>query len=160
MFFKVLSYWTRISGVVVMVVVGRISRKGESAFLISILDRAKSWVKFGIIIYEKILKISCCSDVWNFFIFAHFSAFGFDYLFIVSWHRNAFPGSRTSSASFWMHCTVRESLETFHGPSKSTQYRKWRDFQVAVVVKDAPANAGDIKRYGFDPWVGKIPWRR
>ena len=25
-----------------------------------------------------------------------------------------------------------------------------------TVVKNPPANAGD----GFDPWVGKIPWRR
>ena len=37
--------------------------------------------------------------------------------------------------------------------------------QVALVVKkkqktkNPPANAGD-KRYRFDPWVGKIPWRR
>ena len=23
-----------------------------------------------------------------------------------------------------------------------------------------PANAGDIMRCGFDPWVRKIPWRR
>ena len=23
-----------------------------------------------------------------------------------------------------------------------------------------PASAGDIKRHGFDPWVGKIPWKR
>ena len=27
-------------------------------------------------------------------------------------------------------------------------------------VKNLPANAGDVKRHGFDPWVGKIPWRR
>ena len=26
-------------------------------------------------------------------------------------------------------------------------------------VKNPPANAGDM-RHGFDPWVGKIPWRR
>ena len=32
--------------------------------------------------------------------------------------------------------------------------------QVALVVKNSPANVGDIKRCGFDPWVGKIPWRR
>ena len=32
--------------------------------------------------------------------------------------------------------------------------------QVARVVKNPPANAGDIKRGGFDPWVGKISWRR
>ena len=32
--------------------------------------------------------------------------------------------------------------------------------QVALVVKNLPANAADVKRGGFDPWVGKIPWRR
>ena len=26
-----------------------------------------------------------------------------------------------------------------------------------LVVKNPPANAGDIKRCRFDPWVGKIP---
>ena len=41
------------------------------------------------------------------------------------------------------------------------------DSQVALVVKNLPANAGikDIKgketeRHGSDPWVGKILWRR
>ena len=29
-----------------------------------------------------------------------------------------------------------------------------------LVVKNPPANAGDIMRCGFDPGVGKIPWRR
>ena len=29
------------------------------------------------------------------------------------------------------------------------------------MVKKLPANAGDTgRRLGFDPWVGKIPWRR
>ena len=32
--------------------------------------------------------------------------------------------------------------------------------QVALVVKNPPANAGDIKRRGFDLWVKKISWRR
>ena len=31
--------------------------------------------------------------------------------------------------------------------------------QVALVVKNPPANAGDM-RNRFDPWAGKIPWRR
>ena len=31
---------------------------------------------------------------------------------------------------------------------------------MVLVVKNLPANAGDIKRRGFSPWVGKIPWRR
>ena len=28
------------------------------------------------------------------------------------------------------------------------------------MVKTLPANAGDVGDGGFDPWVGKIPWRR
>ena len=33
--------------------------------------------------------------------------------------------------------------------------------QVSLVVKNPLVNAGDIcKRYGFDPWVGNMPWRR
>ena len=31
--------------------------------------------------------------------------------------------------------------------------------QVALVVKNLPDNAGDV-RLGLDPWVGNIPWRR
>ena len=32
---------------------------------------------------------------------------------------------------------------------------------MALVVKNPPANAGDVnKRHRFDPWVEKIPWRR
>ena len=28
------------------------------------------------------------------------------------------------------------------------------------MVKNPPASAGDIKRRVFDPWVGKILWKR
>ena len=31
---------------------------------------------------------------------------------------------------------------------------------MALVVKNPLANTGDIKRRGFNPWVGKISWRR
>ena len=31
--------------------------------------------------------------------------------------------------------------------------------QLALVVKNPPANAGD-ERHGFNHWVGKIPWRK
>ena len=31
---------------------------------------------------------------------------------------------------------------------------------VALVVKNPAANIGDNIRLWFDPWVGKIPWRR
>ena len=30
---------------------------------------------------------------------------------------------------------------------------------MVLVVKNPPANAEDV-RHEFDPWVGKIPWRR
>ena len=32
-------------------------------------------------------------------------------------------------------------------------------FPGGSVVKNLPVNAGD-RRLGFNPWVGKIPWRR
>ena len=32
--------------------------------------------------------------------------------------------------------------------------------QVVLVVKNLPANAGASGGPRFDPWVGKIPWRR
>jgi len=35
-----------------------------------------------------------------------------------------------------------------------------RASQVVLVGKNQPANAGDIKKPRFDPWVRKIPWRR
>ena len=28
------------------------------------------------------------------------------------------------------------------------------------MVKNPPANAGDIRHCRFDPWAGKMPWRR
>ena len=28
------------------------------------------------------------------------------------------------------------------------------------MVKNLPANAGDTRDKGFDPWVGKLSWRR
>jgi len=31
---------------------------------------------------------------------------------------------------------------------------------VMLVVKNLSAKAGDGKTQGFEPWVGKIPWRR
>ena len=36
----------------------------------------------------------------------------------------------------------------------------WGASQVTVAVKNPPANAGNMMRREFYPWVGKIPWRR
>ena len=33
-------------------------------------------------------------------------------------------------------------------------------FPHGAVVKNPPANAGDTRDEGFNPWVGKIPWTR
>ena len=41
----------------------------------------------------------------------------------------------------------------------SYRLRILRASEVVLVVKNLPAKGGD-KRRGFDPWVGKIPWRR
>ena len=43
---------------------------------------------------------------------------------------------------------------------KTTQKDSITASQVALVVKNSSANAGDVKRGGFHPCVGKIPWRR
>ena len=32
--------------------------------------------------------------------------------------------------------------------------------QAALVEKNLPTNEGDVKRCRFNPWVGKIPWRK
>jgi len=31
---------------------------------------------------------------------------------------------------------------------------------VALLVNNPPANAGDLRDWGFELWIGKIPWRR
>ena len=33
-------------------------------------------------------------------------------------------------------------------------------YWASLVVKNLSANAGDAKRCGFDPWVGKNPWKK
>ena len=39
-------------------------------------------------------------------------------------------------------------------------YGIYRAFQVVLVVKEPACQCRRWKRYGFDPWVGKNPWRR
>ena len=40
---------------------------------------------------------------------------------------------------------------------KYSQMKRTKASQMALVVKNPPANAGDGKRHRFNPWVGKIP---
>ena len=41
------------------------------------------------------------------------------------------------------------------GPAYSS-----RGFLPGSVVKEPTCECGSFRRPGFDPWVGKIPWRR
>ena len=54
---------------------------------------------------------------------------------------------------------TRVSLSFFKVFFDADHFKVWAS-QVALLVKIPTANAEDIKRRGFDPWVGKIPWRR
>ena len=60
---------------------------------------------------------------------------------------------KASSAANYMMLTLRHKYLVSGTSSR-------RASQGALVVKNQPANAGDIMRCGFDPWVGKIPWKR
>ena len=63
--------------------------------------------------------------------------------------RNSFIHSLTH----WGHSrSVRAKVTRHLVPVPSTS-------QVALVVKNLSANAGDM-RFWLDPWVGKIPWSR
>ena len=44
--------------------------------------------------------------------------------------------------------------------ANDSMYLCSRASQVVLVVKNPPANVGEIRDSGFNPWVGKIPWRR
>ena len=72
------------------------------------------------------------------------------------------------------HSVVSDSLRP-HGlqharfpcPSPSSEVRSnscpiclHRGFQVALVIKNLPANAGDIRDVGSTPGLGRLPWRR
>ena len=59
----------------------------------------------------------------------------------------AAPGIRSSSESLQDSCRIQDQL-----------LPRWH----SLVVKDLPANAGDIEDVGpiEDPWVRKTPWRR
>ena len=46
-----------------------------------------------------------------------------------------------------------------YGPKKSLKVTTLAGFPGGLVVKNPSANAGDTGD-GFDPWVGKVPWRK
>ena len=54
----------------------------------------------------------------------------------------------------------RTRLKRLSSSSSSSSRVHWRASQVALVVMNPPADAGNVMRLGFDPWVENIPWRR
>ena len=51
------------------------------------------------------------------------------------------------------------TLEKEKAPIWNNLLMNWAS-QVALVVKEPTCQCRRRKRHGFDPWVGKIPWRR
>ena len=71
--------------------------------------------------------------------------------------------------SQWCHPMISSSatpsspcLQSFpaSGSFPMSQSLNYMTSHVALVVKNPPANSGDIKRCRFDPWVQKALWRR
>ena len=81
-------------------------------------------------------------------------------------------GVSTCVCSWQHHRYYQHPLSRLHadcplGREAKVHWCKWpnslvyRGFPHGAVVKNAPANAGDVDSIpGFDPWGGKIPWRR
>ena len=67
-----------------------------------------------------------------------------------------------SSSTLLANLAKEPQDQGFEGPVFPEFTSPWptRASQVALVVKNLPATAGDIRDAGFDPRVGKIPWRR
>ena len=69
-------------------------------------------------------------------------------------------------AAHWDHLGISKTLEKNWCLVLSSRESDWsgvwleRTSQAALVVKDLPADADGHNRCCFDPWVGKIPWRR
>ena len=74
-------------------------------------------------------------------------------------YRNVCPSSSSSTLS--ANLTKEPQDRGFEGPVFPECTSPWptRASQVVLVVKNLPANAGDIRDAGFGPWVAKTPWR-
>ena len=76
-------------------------------------------------------------------------------------HSNVFPNistKRLQLVQIYLGHIKHKFFFYFSGPDSLT-YDIVGAFQVALVANNPPANEGNM-RHGFDPWMGKIPWRR
>ena len=62
---------------------------------------------------------------------------------------NFAPGTLEMAVGLWPFCILLFIIDP-----------TYRASQVALVVKNLPANAGDIRDKGLNPGLGRFPWRR
>ena len=55
------------------------------------------------------------------------------------------------------HWTIREVPRSFSVQTNSSKYKEIRASQVALVVRNLPANAGDLRDAGLIPGLGRAP---
>ena len=73
--------------------------------------------------------------------------------------RGGFRGVLACSMAVGRQCDGKTNSQWRADRQVIHHYFQEGAFQVVLVVKNLPVNAGDI-RLMFDPWVRKIPWRR
>ena len=79
---------------------------------------------------------------------------------LENWGRKELDTTERLSLSFFpVVVSGKFTLSMPRGEGLSEEVILKQASQVALAVKNPPANAGD-KRRRFDPWVGKIPWRK
>ena len=82
---------------------------------------------------------------------------------LVSLHSGACKSQPLKQAHFRIRALQQDKplqLEkacTKQGRPKEAISKYIKASQVVLVVKNLPVNAGNIKRRGFNPWVGKTP---
>ena len=60
----------------------------------------------------------------------------------------SFSKANPIRAQHWSYCILQSTISIMKG------------FSGGLVVKNLPAMQETCRRHRFDPWVGKIPWRR
>ena len=97
-----------------------------------------------------------------------------------TWHKYILENSQPQKEQNNAICSSMAATRDYHTKHKQARRRKtntiWYHMwnlkydtmnpstkqspQVALVVKNLPANCRRCKRCGFNPWVRKTPWRR
>ena len=98
----------------------------------------------------EIILFICISAIWSQYpVFLQYSLQGVDAVWWLPDHRHCSP-----SWLPWRAGIADDYVSWF-----SRKYSTSQPPQVALVIKNPPANAGDM-RHRFDPWVRKTPWKR